>query len=370
MTERIIDVTSISSFQGKKTVLLFWAPWNEASAPGGPMHQVLGALATTTITTTTSSDDDDDDDNAILFGCVQAEECTAIAQHFNVTVVPTFVLLNAAGVVVNRIEGGDNVPAVTQAVQQLMQAPATTGTSTSSTSMGQVETTAAAAAVAQKQQGETLSQKLDRLIASSPVMLFMKGTPAAPRCGFSRQTVELLQDENIAFGSFDILQDETVRQGLKTHSNWPTYPQVYVKSELIGGLDILKEMKESGESLKSQFGLTENDDAAASAAAAPTLNDRLGQLIRKAPVMLFMKGLPSAPRCGFSRQMVELLEAEQIPFDSFDILQDEEVRQGLKTYSNWPTYPQLYVKGELIGGLDIVKEMKEDTSLKEALGVE
>ena len=85
--------------------------------------------------------------------------------------------------------------------------------------------------------------------------------------------------------------------------------------------------------------------------------------------MLFMKGSPSIPKCGFSRQIVELLQSEEIPFASFDILTDEEVRAGLKTYSDWPTYPQLYVKGVLIGGLDIIKDMKSNSNLKEQLHI-
>ena len=88
--------------------------------------------------------------------------------------------------------------------------------------------------------------------------------------------------------------------------------------------------------------------------------------------MLFMKGLPSAPQCGFSRQIVEILDNTSVPYDSFNIFEDEEVRQGLKDYSDWPTYPQLYVKGELIGGLDIVRELLDagelDETLSEAFG--
>ena len=76
--------------------------------------------------------------------------------------------------------------------------------------------------------------------------------------------------------------------------------------------------------------------------------------------MLFMKGNPSAPECGFSRTIVGLLPGEDIEFDSFDILTDNAVREGLKEFSEWPTYPQLYVEGTLVGGLDIVKEMVED----------
>ena len=79
-----------------------------------------------------------------------------------------------------------------------------------------------------------------------------------------------------------------------------------------------------------------------------------------------MKGSPDAPRCGFSRQIVELLQGEKVSFGTFDILTDEEVRQGLKTFSNWPTYPQLYVEGKLLGGLDVVKELQEEGELKES----
>uniref|UniRef100_A0A665UA46 Glutaredoxin 3 n=1 Tax=Echeneis naucrates TaxID=173247 RepID=A0A665UA46_ECHNA len=93
------------------------------------------------------------------------------------------------------------------------------------------------------------------------------------------------------------------------------------------------------------------------------LNQRLKKLINASPVMLFMKGNKEAAKCGFSRQILEILNGTGVDYDTFDILQDEEVRQGLKTYSNWPTYPQLYVKGELIGGLDIVKELKESGDL-------
>jgi Grx4 family monothiol glutaredoxin len=78
-------------------------------------------------------------------------------------------------------------------------------------------------------------------------MVFIKGSPSAPKCGFSRQLVTILNDLKVAFGSFDILEDDEVRQGLKEFSDWPTYPQVYVEGELLGGLDIVKEMVAAGE---------------------------------------------------------------------------------------------------------------------------
>lgn len=86
------------------------------------------------------------------------------------------------------------------------------------------------------------------------------------------------------------------------------------------------------------------------------LQTRLKQLTTAAPVMLFIKGTPSAPQCGFSRQLVSILRENSVRYGFFNILADEEVRQGLKEYADWPTFPQLWMGGELVGGLDIVKE--------------
>ena len=97
------------------------------------------------------------------------------------------------------------------------------------------------------------------------------------------------------------------------------------------------------------------------------LNERLKKLVRKSPVMVFMKGNREGPKCGFSRQLMEILQPFNIPFETFDILEDEDVRQGLKKFSNWPTYPQVYVKGELIGGLDIIKDLKGSGELAATL---
>jgi len=200
-------------------------------------------------------------------------------------------------------------------------------------------------------------------------MLFMKGTPEKPRCGFSRQAVEILRNEEIHFGSFDILSDDDVRQGLKTYSDWPTYPQIYVRGELMGGLDILKETSSEG-SLKEDWEIADLLDAAAAAASQDSeesLDDRLRKLVNRHTVMLFMKGLPSNPQCGFSRQIVDILDETGISYDAFNVFEDEDVRQGLKEFSDWPTYPQLYLKGEFLGGLDIVREMREAGELEEML---
>jgi len=87
------------------------------------------------------------------------------------------------------------------------------------------------------------------------------------------------------------------------------------------------------------------------------LRERIASLIRSDRVVLFMKGTPASPRCGFSATVVRLLNAVGVPYTSFDVLQDPELREAIKEYSSWPTIPQLYIDGEFIGGCDIVEEL-------------
>jgi monothiol glutaredoxin len=87
------------------------------------------------------------------------------------------------------------------------------------------------------------------------------------------------------------------------------------------------------------------------------LKQRIEKTIAQQRIMLFMKGSPSMPQCGFSAAVVQVLKEVGTPFGSFNILADQELREGLKQYSSWPTYPQLYCDGKLVGGCDIVREM-------------
>ena len=94
---------------------------------------------------------------------------------------------------------------------------------------------------------------------------------------------------------------------------------------------------------------------------------RLGELVSASDVVLFMKGTPLFPQCGFSNRAVSILQHLGVEFESVDVLQDQGVRQGIKTFSDWPTIPQLYVKGEFVGGSDIMMEMYESGELAELL---
>jgi len=98
-----------------------------------------------------------------------------------------------------------------------------------------------------------------------------------------------------------------------------------------------------------------------------TINDQIKDIINKNDVVLFMKGTPEMPQCGFSMTVCNILKELKVKFNGINVLADPEIRQGIKDFSNWPTVPQLYVKGEFIGGCDITKEMYENGELKKIL---
>ena len=94
---------------------------------------------------------------------------------------------------------------------------------------------------------------------------------------------------------------------------------------------------------------------------------RIEQMLSGSPVFLFMKGNPESPQCGFSYKVTDILNSWKVPFQSFDVLSDESIRQGIKDYANWPTIPQLYINKEFIGGSDIVDEMSSNGELGDLL---
>jgi monothiol glutaredoxin len=96
----------------------------------------------------------------------------------------------------------------------------------------------------------------------------------------------------------------------------------------------------------------------------PAINDRIAADIAANDVVLYMKGTPVFPQCGFSAAVVQILSEAGVKFKAFDVLSDPALREGIKGFSNWPTIPQLYVKGEFIGGCDIVREMNASGELK------
>jgi glutaredoxin-related protein len=134
------------------------------------------------------------------FYSIDAEELEDLSIRFDIESVPTFIVLKGDQEV-ERYQG-QNAPQVTQLIQKYSNLK-----------------------TEQPQPLPVKKQSLETLVNSHPIMIFIKGTPSQPRCGFSRQAIDLLNDLNVAYGSFDILADEDVRQGLKEFSDWPTFPQ-------------------------------------------------------------------------------------------------------------------------------------------------
>ncbi len=93
-------------------------------------------------------------------------------------------------------------------------------------------------------------------------------------------------------------------------------------------------------------------------------DERIDALVKTNDIVLFMKGTPLFPQCGFSSRAIAILDRIEAPYETVDVLADQEIRQGIKQYSDWPTIPQLYVKGEFVGGSDIMMEMFESGELK------
>lgn len=243
-------------------VIYFHAPWAE---PCKQMSTILSTLASTYPQT---------DPPRIAFFSLDAEEVSDISEKYDVTQVP-LVVLQKDGQVVDSVTGTD-ASKVRYAVEKHGGAPSAGNASKMGLPPAQKvtkpapsqsldekpteQTNGASGAGLAKyapdskdpktapeySSGETngasqdeLNSRLGELVKAAPVMLFMKGTPSAPQCGFSRQTVSVLRERGIRYGFFNILADDEVRQGLKEFSDWPTFPQVYVGGELVGGLDIV-----------------------------------------------------------------------------------------------------------------------------------
>ena len=102
-------------------------------------------------------------------------------------------------------------------------------------------------------------------------------------------------------------------------------------------------------------------------AYASTIAEVVEQLVKKNKVVIFMKGVPEEPRCGFSNAVVQILRMHGVTYDAHDALKDEDVRKGIKAYSNWPTIPQVFIGGEFVGGCDIMQQMHQNGELVEEL---
>jgi monothiol glutaredoxin len=101
----------------------------------------------------------------------------------------------------------------------------------------------------------------------------------------------------------------------------------------------------------------------------PELTQRIEEIINSDPIVVFMKGSKLMPQCGFSNNVVQILNSFGVPFESVDVLSDYDIRQGIKEFSNWPTIPQVYINGEFVGGSDILIELYQTGELQEMIEV-
>lgn len=266
-----------------------------------------------------------------------------------------------------------------------------------------------------EEDADVLKGRLQQLINSHPIMLFMEGTPEEPKSWNSKCIVDILRDEDVIFGSFDIEADKEVCEGLKTFSVWPTfvdfmfmykragifdsgfddvsdrqiervrdgmiavckwYPRLYCRGQLLGGYKLINRLHEEGE---LQQALKDHgiDTYASNEARVSELGSGKGgisilntwikspmnssrrsiliswiqSLISSNRVILFMKGKPNDSNCALSQMIVAALQHCKVKFGTFDILSNTEVFEGLKFLSGCCSYPQLYIGGTLIGGV-------------------
>lgn len=230
-------------------VIYFHAPW---AKPCEQMSVILSTLASTYPA------------NApISFLALNAEELPEVSEQYDVTAVP-FIVLQKNGKTLETVSGSDaarvraavekyagagsgDAKASLPPAQAVTRPPVQNGASTEGTknlagyapSAQDPKTAPEYSSGEQQTNKEELFTRLGELVKAAPVMLFMKGTPSAPQCGFSRQTVSVLREKGIRYGFFNILADDEVRQGLKEYADWPTFPQLWVDGELVGGLDIV-----------------------------------------------------------------------------------------------------------------------------------
>ncbi|EKG21804.1 hypothetical protein MPH_00723 [Macrophomina phaseolina MS6] len=250
-------------------VVYFHAPW---AAPCKQMTTVLETLASTYTVESPPT---------IGFVSINAEELPEVSEAYDVTAVP-YIVLQKGGQTVDTVSGSDaskvraavekhagksgnpgklGLPppqAVTKPAEPAGAAPNGSAQNLSGYAPGTNDPATAPeySSGEQETSKEELFARLDGLVKAAPVMLFMKGTPSAPQCGFSRQTVSLLREKGIRYGFFNILADDEVRQGLKEYADWPTFPQLWVGGELVGGLDIVREEFENNEEFLKEYAVS------------------------------------------------------------------------------------------------------------------
>ncbi|KAJ9109368.1 hypothetical protein QFC21_000698 [Naganishia friedmannii] len=238
MPSNLVEITSADHFKqvlsedlNRVSVLNFWASW---AKPCEKMNEAVKEMSPQYA--------------EVLFLMIEADVQDEIAESFDIEEVPSFLILRGHTLLA-RHAGSNAQLLMTLLNQHTNKAQSVQPLSTTSQAPAapSANTAASTAAAPANETPEQLEERCKQLMNKHKVVLFMKGNPSAPKCGFSRQTVGLLREKGIEFAWFDILSDQDVRETLKKLNDWPTFPQIILNGELIGGLDIFRESLENGE---------------------------------------------------------------------------------------------------------------------------
>ncbi|KAK4044584.1 thioredoxin-like protein [Parachaetomium inaequale] len=256
----IKEITSVAGWEKHVTslppstllVVSFHAPW---AAPCAQMATVLSTLASEYPVTEPPS---------TSWVKINAEDLSDISEEYNVTAVPFLVLIRN-GEVLETVSGSSAVRVRNAIESHANKAGAAATTNSGPAAAPRDGEGDVATEEDPEKKKQDLFRRLGDLVKAAPVMLFMKGTPSEPKCGFSRQLVGILRDNAVKYGFFNILADDEVRQGLKEFADWPTFPQLWVDGELVGGLDIVKEELDSNADFLKAYSVKANGDVSAMA---------------------------------------------------------------------------------------------------------
>ncbi|CAI4060535.1 hypothetical protein N7582_001642 [Saccharomyces uvarum] len=221
--DQFTQLTTIDA-DNKLIVLYFQTQWAE---PCRSMSQVLEAIS------------EEVSQENVRFLSIDADKHTEISDLFEIAAVPYFVFIQN-GTIMKEISGADPKEFV-RSLETLSNGSASISNNANGPKSTSDVENSGSSDNEEEETEEEINARLAKLVQAAPVMLFMKGSPSEPKCGFSRQLVGILREHQIRFGFFDILRDDNVRQSLKKFSDWPTFPQLYINGEFQGGLDIIKE---------------------------------------------------------------------------------------------------------------------------------
>lgn len=216
--------SELTSVNDKLIALYFHTPW---ASPCIQMNKVISTLSNSEVY------------SKITFISINADSFPEISDLFDITAVPYFVIIKN-GSILQELTGADPKEFI-RVLDKFNESNESSGSKETNTTSNVSSPPTLESTTIQDETPEQLNLRLKKLTTAAPIMLFMKGTPSAPQCGFSRQMVAILREHQVRFGFFDILKDDCVRQGLKNFSDWPTFPQLYIGGIFQGGLDIIKE---------------------------------------------------------------------------------------------------------------------------------